>query len=242
MFAKSLVLATALVAGTAMVPASAENAFSSHLMQNWDENGDGKVTLQEVLQRREALFASFDANEDGFLDPAEMKSLDEMRQTERQQMGGQGMMSGQRGQMGQGPRQGMGKQMHANQQNGQQPCANGGQMRRQGWQGGPGMQRGYGQGQMGHGMGQQYGQQQYGQWNAPWTRHAPMRGPGWQGGPGMPRGYGPGQMGQAGQGMGRMMDANGDGKISKAEFVSMGERWFARFDRSGDGAIDASDF
>lgn len=255
MFVKSIVLATALASGPMLVPATASNTFQDHLTTNWDENGDGRISLQEVLQRREALFASFDANDDGFLDPGEVKALDDMRRNERQQMRGQAMMPGPGGPMGQGPRQGMGGPMQANQQNG--PCPGGGQMR---GHGGPGMQQqgyGYGHGPMGQHM---QGGPQYGQWNAPWMGQRPMHGQGWQGGPGMHQGYGYGQgmqqqgygngpgprgpgMGQGMQpGMGRMMDADRDGKISKAEFVNMGERWFARFDRNGDGMIDSRDF
>ena len=82
-----------------------------HMIDTWDNNADGKVTLEEVKERRENLFASFDANNDGFIDAEESKTMDEMRENEQQSMqeeggmmGGQGKMQG----MGQGKGQGMG--------------------------------------------------------------------------------------------------------------------------------------
>lgn len=41
---------------------------------------------------------------------------------------------------------------------------------------------------------------------------------------------------------GRMIDANGDGKFSREEFVGMSERWFARLDADGNGRISETDF
>jgi hypothetical protein len=86
--------------------------------------------------------------------------------------------------------------------------------------------RGMGQGKgMGQGMGQGQGM-----------------------GPGKGRGMGHGMGGgfrrnaEGGMHDGRMIDADGDGKFSRAEFVGMSERWFARLDMNGDGKINDADF
>lgn len=181
---KSLLAAT-VVAGVATTAVFAANLMQDHFLGNWDENSDGKVTIEETTARRAALFTSFDANSDGFLDAGEMAMHDQMRAEQHKQMAENGMM---RPGMGRG--YGMG--MHR----------------------GPGMGPGYGMGPR-HGMGP---------------------------GRGMGQGFGPPKMGQAGPGGHRMMDADGDNRISKAEFTGMGERWFARFDRNGDRVIDANDF
>ena len=74
-----------------------------HMIDTWDNNADGKVTLEEVKERRENLFASFDANNDGFIDAEESKTMDEMRENEQKSMQEEGGMMG-----GQGKMQGMG--------------------------------------------------------------------------------------------------------------------------------------
>jgi len=47
---------------------------------------------------------------------------------------------------------------------------------------------------------------------------------------------------EAGMHDGRMIDADGDGKLSHDEFVGMSERWLARLDANGDGQISEQDF
>lgn len=37
-------------------------------------------------------------------------------------------------------------------------------------------------------------------------------------------------------------DANGDGRVSKAEFVGAAEAWFKALDRNGDGVVNLRDF
>ena len=54
-----------------------------------------------------------------------------------------------------------------------------------------------------------------------------------------PPGAGKGQ--RQGGGMGARLDANGDGKISKAEFVDGGAMQFGRLDGNKDGKIDTTE-
>ena len=197
------IIRMALVAGmsaTLLASTASAETFNEHFMSNWDLNSDGAVTLGEVKERRESVFAAFDANEDGFIDAEERKAMDEMRDNEHASMAEDGIQrpSG----MGQGQGMGQGR--------------------------GQGMGQGHGQGQ-GRGMGPGKGM-----------------GPGNGMGQGMGQGRGMGGQFQmnAEDGMhkGRMIDANGDGKFSRDEFIGMSETWFARLDRSGDGKIDTADF
>lgn len=104
-------LALALLLGTA---ASAENMTpGAHFLQNWDQDGDGIVSLEEATTKRNDLFASFDADEDGKLSAEEYRAFDDMRSADqemmREEMGagmGQGMGQGQG--MGHGKGRGMG--------------------------------------------------------------------------------------------------------------------------------------
>ena len=175
---KALFLAASMLALAPAPAALAAEDFQTHFMSNWDADSDGKVTLQEAQERREAIFAAFDADEDGFLTAPELATMDEMRANEHASMAnppagrGQGMGRG----MGQGQGMGMGR---------------------------------------GHGMGQ---------------------------GQGMGRGMRFQATAEGGMHNRRMIDANGDGRISKDEFTGMTGRWFARLDANGDGVIDKGDF
>lgn len=106
-------LALALLLGTA---ASAENMTpGAHFLQNWDQDGDGIVSLEEATTKRNDLFTSFDADEDGKLSAEEYSAFDDMRTADqemmREEMGagmGQGMGQGQGMGHGQGMGQGQG--------------------------------------------------------------------------------------------------------------------------------------
>lgn len=50
-----------------------------HFVENWDLNGDGEVTVDEAAERRDDVFATFDANEDGILDAEEYVLFDQAR-------------------------------------------------------------------------------------------------------------------------------------------------------------------
>jgi len=234
-----------------------------NFIQNWDFDGDGTVTLEDVLERRGVMFDGYDADEDGFLSDEEMADHDAQRDAmqesrERPDMGKGGMgnrSGGYRQGMGMGPQGGQGRAMGP--MGGRGPGM--GQM-------GPGPMTpppGWGQGQppaFGYGQPFPYGPPPgYGFGPAPrWGQPYGMVPPGW----GQPRGMGPqgmppqgmgpmgggmiGSPGMGGAGMQHTMyaglDADGDGKISREEFVQLGESWFPRFDRNGDGVVDETDF
>ncbi len=132
-----------------------------HFVQNWDQDGDGVVTLEEAQTKRDALFTSFDADGDGKLSSAEFDAFDEMRAADQDAM---------REEMGELAGGGMGK----------------------------GMGKGMG---MGHGM-----------------------------------------MGAEGGMMRDFNDTDGDGAVSREEFVGRTAEWFAMMDRTGDGKVTEDDF
>ena len=85
---KLTVTALALVMATA---ASAQQGQpGGHFVDNWDQDGDGAVTLAEATERRDMVFGTFDANEDGFLDAEEYDLFDEARANDMADNGGHG--------------------------------------------------------------------------------------------------------------------------------------------------------
>lgn len=60
------------------------------------------------------------------------------------------------------------------------------------------------------------------------------------------QGQGRGQgHGQGGEGQGMTMDfndVNGDGQVSRDEFMARTEDWYAQMDRNGDGTVTTADF
>lgn len=148
--------ASALLAGAAFAQAGNPGA---HFVQNWDDDGDGVVLLEEAQVKRDNLFTTFDADEDGKLSPEEYAAFDELRAADQQAMREEmGKMAG--GGMGQGKGKGIGK----------------GMMRAEG-----GMMRAFN-------------------------------------------------------------DTDGDGLVSREEFVARTPDWFAMMDSNGDGKITEVDF
>ena len=59
------------------------------------------------------------------------------------------------------------------------------------------------------------------------------------------QGHGQGRGGQDHEGQGMMMefnDINGDGQVSREEFMARTPSWYATMDRNGDGTITTDDF
>ncbi len=71
----------ALALVTTLTPAAlwAGDMPGRHFIENWDLNGDGAVTLEELVERRGDVFAAFDANDDGRLDAEDYATFDEAR-------------------------------------------------------------------------------------------------------------------------------------------------------------------
>lgn len=62
----------------AALPAAAQKeSCAEFIMTRWDTDADGRVTVQEVSERRRDLFIAFDENEDGLLDAAEYTPFNE---------------------------------------------------------------------------------------------------------------------------------------------------------------------
>ncbi len=67
------------LAGAALCFAVVSQAWATDkagpgFMERWDQDGDGKVTVEEAEARRKALFENLDTNKDGFIDTDEYKT------------------------------------------------------------------------------------------------------------------------------------------------------------------------
>ena len=214
---RTTILTATILAIALPLAASAQDwTPGENFLTNWDYDGDGKVTAAEVLERRGDLFDGFDANEDGVLSAEELADHNAMRDA---------MQDAQDRPDWVGQGQGQGRW--------------GGQQQ-QGQPGMMGQSRGH-QGGWGGGHRAMMQQPQQG-WGQPQGYGQPGMGP--QQGMGQPQGYG--QPGMGPQNMDAQMqaglDADGDGQISRDEFVKAGESWLPRFDRNGDGAVTIDDF
>lgn len=93
-----LLLSAAAFGLTAPLAFAQQGNPGAHFIENWDQNDDGIVTLAEVTERRDGIFASFDQDDDGFLSADDYILFDEARANDQaNNHGGQG-----RGQGGQG--------------------------------------------------------------------------------------------------------------------------------------------
>jgi len=84
-YAKIIVSAAALAASAGFASAQ-ENPAAARFLVTWDLDGDGRVTVAEATEMRNNVFYSFDADENGELDPEEHLIFDEARDTDVQEM------------------------------------------------------------------------------------------------------------------------------------------------------------
>lgn len=169
---RAATVTAAILTAVALPSLAQQGNPGENFLYSWDVNEDGYVTLEEARDRRDAVFAAFDANEDGILSNEEYAVLDQARDHQPGQGQGQGLGQGQ------GAGQGMGK----------------------------------GQGRMGQGRGMGQGQ-------------------------GMGAGI------QAGFAMDAdQVDQNGDGTVTREEFINSVDAWFATKDQDGDGRLSQADF
>ena len=72
---------TVLATCAALIPvvAFAQETPGSHFLENWDMDGNGAVSLEEIMERREIVFNMFDNDQNGALDSEEYVIFDETR-------------------------------------------------------------------------------------------------------------------------------------------------------------------
>ena len=94
-----------LITATALVTLLATSAFASGngggnpgagFLDEWDNDGDGRVTVENVASRRSDVFASFDADDNGILDAEEYAFFDEARASSHDDEGSDGGHGGER--------------------------------------------------------------------------------------------------------------------------------------------------
>ena len=83
---KLIVLATC----AALIPvvAFAQETPGSHFLENWDMDGNGAVSLEEIMERREIVFNMFDNDQNGALDSEEYVIFDETRASDMENNAG----------------------------------------------------------------------------------------------------------------------------------------------------------
>lgn len=78
---KSTILVIALCVSASTVYAEGGQP-GSHFIENWDLDGDGTVSLEDITIRRGDVFLTFDADENGALDAEEYVYFDEAREND----------------------------------------------------------------------------------------------------------------------------------------------------------------
>ena len=99
---RGLAALAALALPLLAAPATAQQMRpGQHFVENWDYDGDGKVSLDEATERRGDIFTSFDENEDGVLTPEEYDAFDAARaadmENNQEANGGHGVGGGMMG-------------------------------------------------------------------------------------------------------------------------------------------------
>jgi hypothetical protein len=240
---KRLTTLTAILALTAGM-AVAQNAFvpGAEFLTAWDLDGDGKVTLAEARERRDSIFYMMLGQTgqlgQGFAQAPNAAILP----------GQGGMGRGQAGHQGQGFAQapgGAGVAIQPGQGRGMGRGAGRGQMMQAAMHQPGAMQPGAmqpGAGQPGAGRGQMLGQTQaLGQTPMqPGAGRGQMQGQGFAAATGTQGTNALALAGTATELLG--FDTDGNGIITRAEFVDGTPVWFAQRDRNGDGVITTADF
>lgn len=72
----TLITAAFLLSATSVL---AQDTPGDQFLQNWDLDGNGTATIEELREMRSNVFTSFDANEDGAIDAEEYVLFDEAR-------------------------------------------------------------------------------------------------------------------------------------------------------------------
>ncbi|HCP80632.1 MAG TPA: calcium-binding protein [Octadecabacter sp.] len=75
---KTITLALTFAASTAM----AQDTPGTHFIENWDLDGNGSVSVEELTERRGLVFGMFDDDENGSLDAEEYVRFDETRKAD----------------------------------------------------------------------------------------------------------------------------------------------------------------
>lgn len=74
-----------------VAPAWAESVQpGGHFIENWDLDGDGQVSLEDIRTRRGDVFYAFDSDENGVLDGEEYVHFDEARANDMENSPGNG--------------------------------------------------------------------------------------------------------------------------------------------------------
>jgi hypothetical protein len=77
---KMTILATLAATMIIALPLAAQQGNpGAHFIENWDLDGDGKVTIEEATQKRGEIFYMFDQDQSGALEPVEYDLFDEAR-------------------------------------------------------------------------------------------------------------------------------------------------------------------
>lgn len=82
------------------IAAFAQDTPGSHFVENWDLDGNGFVSSEEITERRGDIFVMFDQDEDGMLSAEEYVLFDETRAADMENNAGGHGKGGDRMQVG----------------------------------------------------------------------------------------------------------------------------------------------
>ncbi len=79
---RNILRATILAALLPLAASAQDGTPGAHFIENWDLDGDGRITLAEATEKRGEIFYMFDQDESGALDADEYDLFDETRQAD----------------------------------------------------------------------------------------------------------------------------------------------------------------